>query len=198
MRRTWVGAVTTVLVLTTGGGASATEEPDPADGGWEPVPEEYYAPVDVAACGSVVTLSSGDVREVEQRERTLSDGSRHVEVRGNQTVDLARQSDGATIDELDISGPGWDLLSADGSEDVFQWEGPSIFLPYDAVDREAFLRAGLPELFFYEEGVVLGRVVFDPATQAVVASDILSAEVDAVDLCAVLDDAAEAESGDDG
>ncbi len=145
MRRVLVGTAAAVLVLS-GGVASAADDPATGgDDGWEPVPEEYYASVEIEACGSVVTIDSGDVREVEQRSEVLDDGTVFTEYRGEQTVDLTRASDGAMIDELDVSGPGWDLVSADGTEVLVELDGLSIIWAGNDVERAAADEAGLPE-----------------------------------------------------
>ena len=126
MRRILVGTAAAVLVLS-GGPAAAAEQPDPGgDEGWVPVPEEFYASVEVEACGSMVTIEAGDVREVEMRSEVLDDGTAFIEHRGDHTVDLTRESDGATIDELDVSGATWDLVSADGTEVVAELNGPTL------------------------------------------------------------------------
>lgn len=190
MRTVLVGTATAVLVLS-GGASAAAGEPGGGDDGWEPVPEEYYASVEVEACGSVVTIDSGDVREVEQRSEELDDGSVFTEYRGGQTVDLTRESDGAMIDELDISGPAWDLLSADGTEVLVELEGPSLIWSGNEVERAAADEAGLPYLTYFEEGSVLFRVGFDPATGESTAVDGLRLDAEAVDLCDLLDEAAD-------
>ena len=199
MRRVLVGTAAAVLVLS-GGVASAADAPATGgDDGWEPVPEEYYASVEVEACGSTVTISGGDVREVEQRQEVLDDGTVFTEYRGDQTVDLTRESDGATIDELDISGYFWDLVSADGTEVLAELEGPSLIYSTNDVERAAAEEAGLPELFYYEEGTFLVRLEVDPETGESVGVDVLRDDFEAVDLCAVLDEAAgDADGGDHG
>jgi hypothetical protein len=191
MRRVLVGTAAAVLVMS-GGVASAAEDPAPGgDEGWEPVPEEYYASVEVEACGSVVTIDSGDVREVEQRSEELDDGTVFTEYRGGQTVDLTRESDGAMIDELDISGPAWDLLSADGTEVLVELEGPSLIWSGNEVERAAADEEGLPYLTYFEEGSVLFRVELDPATGESTAVDGLRLDAEVVDLCDLLDEAAD-------
>ena len=197
MRRVLVGTAAAVLVLS-GGVASAADDPATGgDDGWEPVPEEYYASVEIEACGSVVTIDSGDVREVEQRSEVLDDGTVFTEYRGEQTVDLTRESDGAMIDELDVSGPGWDLVSADGTEVLVELDGPSIIWAGNDVERAAADEEGLPYLMYFEEGSVLFRVVVDPATGESTAVDGLRFDADVVDLCDVLDEAAD-DSHDSG
>ena len=66
------------------------------------------------------------------------------------------------------------------------------------VERADADEAGQPYLFYYEEGTVLLRLEVDPATGESLAADTLRtdvAEEDEVDLCAVLDEAAD-DSGD--
>ena len=198
MRRVLVGTAAAVLVLS-GGAASAADAPPGGDDGWEPVPEEYYASVEVEACGSTVTISGGDVREVEQRQEVLDDGTVFTEYRGDQTVDLTRESDGATIDELDVSGPRWDLVSADGTEVLVELDGPALIWAGNDVERAAADEEGLPYLFSYEEGTFLVRLQVDPETGESVGVDVLQDDFEAVDLCDVLDEAAgDADGGDHG
>ncbi len=185
MRRVLVGAAAAVLVLS-GGAASASEHPAPdEDDGWAPVPEEYYAgvEVEVEACGSVVTISNGDVREVEQRSEVLDDGTVFTEYRGAQTVDLTRASDGASIDELDISGPSWNLVSADGTQVLVELDGPSMIWALNDVERAAADEEGLPYLMYFEEGTVLFRLMVDPATGETTAVDPLRRQADIIDVC---------------
>ena len=191
MRRVLVGTAAAVLILS-GGVASAAEHPAPGeDEGWAPVPEEYYASVEVEACGSVVTIDSGDVREVEQRSKVLDDGTVFTEYRGAQTVDLTLASDGASIDELNISGPGWNLVSADGTTLLVELDGPSLIWALNDVERAAADEEGLPYLMYFEEGTVLFRLLVDPATGETTAVDGLRLEADIVDMCGVLDEAVE-------
>ena len=190
MRRVLVGTATAVLVLS-GGAAAAAGDPGGGDDGWVPVPEEYYASVEVEACGSVVTIDSGDVREVEQRSEELDDGTVFTEYRGGQTVDLTRASDGAVLDELDISGPAWDLVSADGTEVLVELDGPSLIWAGNEVERAAADEEGLPYLTYFEEGSVLFRVEFDPTTGESTAVDGLRVDAEVVDLCDLLDEAAD-------
>lgn len=196
MRRVLVGTATAVLVLS-GGAAAAAGEPGGGDDGWVPVPEEYYASIEVEACDSVVTIESGDVREVEQRSEELDDGTVFTEYRGGQTVDLTRESDGAMLDELDISGPAWDLVSADGTEVLVELDGPSLIWTLNEVERAAADEAGLPHLMYFAEGSVLFRVEIDPATGESTAVDDLRLDADIVDVCDLLDEAVD-DSDDSG
>ncbi len=190
MRRVLVGTAAAVMVLSGGVASAADTQPPGDDEGWVPVPEEFYEPVDVEACGSVVTVTGGDVREAELRQQVLDDGSTFLEFRGDRTVDLTRQSDGATIDELDVSGRSWDLISSDGSEVVAELDGPLVLWAGNDVERAAADEAGLPHLMYVQEGTILLRLTVDPATGESTAVDGLQLEADVVDLCDVLDEAA--------
>ena len=190
MRRVLVGTAAAVMVLSGGVASAADAQPPGDDEGWVPVPEEFYEPVDVEACGSVVTVTGGDVREAEVRQQVLDDGSTFLEFRGDRTVDLTRQSDGATIDELDVSGRSWDLVSSDGSEVVAELDGPVVLWAGNDVERAAADEAGLPHLMYVQEGTILLRLTVDPATGESTAVDGLRLEADVVDLCGVLDEAA--------
>ena len=190
MRRVLVGTAAAVMVLSGGVASAADAQPPGDDEGWVPVPEEFYDPVDVEACGSVVTVAGGDVREAELRQQVLDDGSTFLEFRGSRTIDLTRQSDGAMIDELDVSGRSWDLLSSDGTQVVFEVDGPAVLWAGNDVERAAADEAGLPHLMYVEEGTILLRLTVDPATGESTAVDGLQLEADVVDLCGVLDEAA--------
>ena len=187
MRRVLVGTAAAVMVLSGGVASAADAQPPGDDEGWVPVPEEFYDPVDVEACGSVVTVAAGDVREAELRQQVLDDGSTFLEFRGSRTIDLTRQSDGATIDELDASGPSWDLISADGSEVVFELDGPSVLWAGNDVERAAADEAGLPHLMYVADGTILLRLTVDPATGESTAVDGLRLDADVVDLCEAFD-----------
>jgi hypothetical protein len=190
VRRVLVGTAAAVMVLSGGVASAADTQPPGDDEGWVPVPEEFYEPVDVEACGSVVTITGGDVREAELRQQVLDDGSTFLEFRGDRTVDLTRQSDGATIDELDVSGRSWDLVSSDGSEVVAELDGPVVLWAGNEVERAAADEAGLPHLMYVQEGTILLRLTVDPETGESTAVDGLRLEADVVDLCGVLEEAA--------
>ena len=197
-------AVTALAVAVVGLGSSPAYAHDGGgdprgEGEFVPADPADYPPVEFEACGSVITLSNGDVFEVEERVTELPNGGSLIEFRGDWTVDLVRKSDGATIDELDISGDTWELVSADGTEVLVELEGPSIVWAVNEVERADADEAGQPYFLYYEEGTVLLRLEVDPATGESLAADTLRtdvAEEDEVDLCAVLDEAA-ADAHDD-
>ena len=185
------------LVIVAGAGLSLTASPalahdDPSlpegSGDWTPMEEldpAYYDPIDIEACGTTVTLSAGDVTEVEGRETALPDGDMLLELRGGFTIDLTRHDTGEVIDELDISGPSTEIFSADGTEITAWYYGPSILFPipeFGPVDAAAFEAAGIPDLAYFKKGVVTFEVVLNPETGEFISE---TADVDArvVDLC---------------
>ncbi|PRY51710.1 hypothetical protein LY71_10180 [Geodermatophilus tzadiensis] len=189
------------VVLVAGGTVALTASPAWAhaggtapddDAGWVPIEElrpGFYDPVDISACGTTVTLATGDVADVEGRETTLPDGDLLFETRGEQTADLTRQDTGEVIDELDISGSLSELIAADGLHSVSHLYGPSVVFPipeFGPVDAAAFEAAGLPDLGYFREGVITFTVVLDPETGEFASEDI---DVDArvVDLCTWFD-----------
>jgi hypothetical protein len=79
---------------------------------------------EIELCDSTVTISPGDVQEVEYRS-TVAGGTTIVELRGRSTVDIRRESDNAFIDELDASGSGTEVYAPGGTV-IFSAEGPLI------------------------------------------------------------------------
>lgn len=198
--------VATAVPLAAG---SAAEEPaappwPPASthGAFLPVPAEFYEPLTVPACGSELTLTGGDVREGEYRSLVTAEGDTVVEYRGTDTVDITRASDGATLDEFDVSGSGFETYSADGTTLTLDVEGPSLVVAFDEVEAAAFAEAGLPEAFVHLDGTLAGTVVFGPPTDAQPeVPTVLSVEITentteyVFDLCDLLDQAAAARTG---
>jgi hypothetical protein len=195
-----------VLTLLTATAAAAHEAPEPApepapavdwpppdsEGEWLPVPPEAAEEYAVEACGTTVTVSPGDVFEVEYQSMHQEAGTVRVEYRGEFTVDVTRESDGAMLDELDVSGPGYDIFSADRRTITFSADGPSIIGAFDAVEAEVFAAQGLPPLFYYEEGNTTERVTFsaDPAAATIESAEFLTDTARGVrDVCDMLDDA---------
>ncbi|RJU02985.1 hypothetical protein D6T65_02460 [Arthrobacter frigidicola] len=189
----------TTLCLLAGSASVGAQEEEPApwppeDTGGEylPVPEDYYEPWSIKACGSTVTMASGDVREVHYKSRVKDDGRTKVKFRGDYTVDLTRASDGAFIDELDISGPGTQRFSADGLTIEDSLKGASIIFPQGDMDAKALAAAGFPEFFYYERGTLAIKARFseDPAAVEPLSVEITTNTTTNVrDVCEMLDEA---------
>ncbi|MFF0990980.1 hypothetical protein [Kocuria nitroreducens] len=191
------------------GAGSAAEEPavppwPPASthGAFLPVPAEFYEPQTVPACGSELTLTGGDVREGQYRSLVTEEGDTVVEYRGTDTVDITRASDGATLDEFDVSGTGFETYSADGTTVTLDFEGPSLVVALDEVEAAAFAEAGLPEAFVHLDGTLAGTFVFGAPTDAqpevptTVSVDVTENTAEYVfDLCDLLDQAGAAQDG---
>lgn len=202
MRRTLaVCAVAATLVGVSASTALATPEPEgdeyahETDDGWVPVDPALYAePIQAAACGGVVTILPGDVFDVEERLTELATGETLREFRGAWTIDLVRESDGATIDELDISGAGWELASPrDGEVRITNvLYGASLLWPYLGVEADlaAFEEAGLPSLAYYTDPAESVEVEFVLNEETGEITDVEFDQVDATitDLCPAFDE----------
>jgi hypothetical protein len=180
------------LVIVTGAGLSLTASPawahsdDPDDAGWVPaetVFPDFYTPLTIHACGTDVLIESGDEREVELRQTDLGDGVVRTEFRGDFTVDLTRQSDGAKIDELDISGDGYDEVGPDGG--FILLNGPSIAFPMDDVQRQAIEDAAGTDLAYWKRGTVVIHFELDESGATVSESWDVDARIH--DLCTWFD-----------
>ena len=189
------------LTLVTGAGmvlvaAPAYAHPDSDHhdpvvevGEWMPAPEEFYEPTSFQACGDTILMETGDVGRVEQRVSMLESGATLIEGRGQMTVDLTRESDGAMIDELDISGLAFTTISADGTKVTDTLFGASIMFPLAETERPAFLEAFGTDLAYFsdpDESVTF-TLLADAETGEVL--ELQSIEVDAhvVDLCQEFD-----------
>ncbi len=191
------------LVIVAGAGLSLTTSPALAhddalpegSGPWAPAEEVipgYYDPVEVAACGTTVTITAGDVTDVEARVTELPDGY-VLEARGAQTIDLTREDTGQMIDELDVSGPYYEVVrpSADGAtlDIIGVSNARTILYPYPElgpVDAAAFEAAGIPDLAYLKNGYIRFDLVVDASTgQAITEEADVRGRV--VDLCTWFD-----------
>ena len=173
--------------------APTVEWPPPDSGGaWLPVPPEIAMEQSVEACDSTVTVSP-DVSSSEYHSMHQPDGTVRVEYRGTQTLDVTRESDGAMLEDVDTSGPGYEIFSGDGSSITFSFEGPSMIGAFDPVEAAAFAARGLPPLFYYESGNTTERVVFsaDPEAETIESAEFETDTALGVrDVCDMLDEAA--------
>jgi hypothetical protein len=163
-------------------------------GKWLAIPQEYYeGGGDIDACGTTVAYGYGDVRRLQYNAAFLKDGTEVVLYRGDATSDLVRASDGATLDEVPNDGPGVETYSPDGLTITFTYTGPAVFPAFDAVERAAFRRAGLPTLALYRGGVVSLKIRLSPdpnASTDASATILLNRAQGLVDGCTLLDRAA--------
>jgi hypothetical protein len=165
------------------------EDPVVEVGEWALVPEDAFAAFSFEACGDTITMAGGDVLAAEERVSVLKSGATLIEFRGDVTVDLTRESDGAVIDELDISGVASTRISADGTEVTETLFGASILFPVADTERPVFLETFGTDLAYFSDPAesVVFRLVVDAATGEV--QEVRSIEVDAhiVDLCQKFD-----------
>lgn len=189
------------LTLVTGAGmtlvaapAYAHPEEDHHDvvvevGEWLAPPEEYYAPFTFEACGDTITLTAGDVRAVEERVSVLDDGATLIEFRGQFTVDLTRESDGAMLDELDISGVGSTEISADGSRVTETLFGASLLHPVADAERPVFMEGFGTDLAYFADPAesVVFELRVDPESGEVQEVLAIGGYAHTVDLCQAFD-----------
>lgn len=193
-------AVTSLAVVVLGVGASPAYadggEGDPhGEGTFMPADPAGYPPAEFEACGSVITMTTGDVFEVEERVTELPDGRGvRIEFRGEWTVDLVRHSDGAMIDELDIGGPGYSVHRTIGDEvhitDKLYAKSVLFRLgvPPHPVDVAAFAEAGIPDLAYYTDGNVEVDYVIDAVAEELVSVEFDEVDANIVDLCPLFDE----------
>jgi hypothetical protein len=129
--------------------------------GWEPVPDD---PDDtVAACGTTLTVSE-KVNEVETRAVPLANGATRTDFRGRYVVSVSAPDGRKAV--LDNSGPY--SVTEYASGDLFVDIGaPSLIYYFDAVEKAAFARAGLPPVFYYRSGRL--KLSIGDGTERVVA-----------------------------
>lgn len=180
---------------TVPAGAEELEEspdwpPEDSGGRYQPIDPGFYDTFEVEACGTTVEIISGDVREVEEKISVRRDGSTVIRYRGGSTVDLKR-SDGAFVDELDVSGPGIERISPDLRNVSTTVRGASIIFPVSAPDAAALAEAGFPEFFVFERGRLTFELTFSDANLDLPTTVEITQNSarDVTDLCKLLDEA---------
>lgn len=88
-----------------------------------------------------------------------------MEYRGAVTADVTRSSNGATLDEVDVSDGGFETYAADGRSITFDWSGASIVVAFDEAEAQEFAEAGLPQAFLYLSGCLTETVTFESAPE---------------------------------
>jgi hypothetical protein len=198
MRRSLaIGTLTLSIVALTSGSALATGDDTGHGNGdgnghggrFEPIDPAFYDQVvEVPACGTTVTITAGDVRDVEERTRTLATGETLTEFRGGATLDLVRASDGARIDELDIGGPGFELSRTVGDEvriTNLLYGASIVATTGEPADIAGFEAAGVPLLgYFADPGQTVElELRIDAETGDLIETEFDEIDADIVDLC---------------
>ncbi|GAA1747325.1 hypothetical protein [Kocuria aegyptia] len=208
-QRITAAAAAVLLLAATPAGATASEHEPPAEqpaevqwppasthGRFVPFPEEFQQPYTVPACDSEITVAPGDVNEKEYRVLVTAEGDTVVEHRGAATVDYTRASDGAMLDEVDVSSHVFDTFYADGTTITFSGSGPGVVIASREAELQAHTEAGLPPAFLFLSGEVTGAITLESAPEpgqepAVVSVEITENTTEYVfDLCDLLDQAA--------
>ncbi|MEX5271160.1 hypothetical protein [Kocuria sabuli] len=213
-QRIIAAAATALLAVATPAAAHTPEPAPPAEqpaemqgpppsthGAFLPYPDELSESFTLPACGSEITVESGDVDEREYRVLVDTEGNTVVESRGAVTADVTRASDGAMLDEVDVSGGGFETFSADGTSVTYDTSGASIVVAFDEVEAQVFDEAGLPQAFLFLSGELTETVTFESAPQPgqevppVASAEITQNSTEYVfDLCDLLDQAAAEET----
>lgn len=123
-------------------------------------------------CGGVL-LAPGDLPG-EWRVTRDEDGDR-IETRGAATLDVVGPDGTVLVDELDVSGEGFEFYGADGTGE-FSFAGPNLIYAFPE-EEEALAAAGLPAAFYYTSGTFADTI--SPEGEV----ELISVPDDAVDLC---------------
>jgi hypothetical protein len=205
-----IAAAAAVLLFAATPAGATSHEPappaeQPAEAQWPPAsthgkflpsPEEFKQPFTFPACDTEITLAPGDVDETEYRALVTAEGDTVVEYRGDATADITRASDGAMLDEVDLSNRGFETYSADGTTLTLSGSGPAVVAAYSEAEAQAFDEAGLPQAFLFLSGELAGTITFESAPEAGQEPTVVSAEITensaeyVFDLCDLLDQAA--------
>ncbi|MFF0991615.1 hypothetical protein [Kocuria nitroreducens] len=121
-----------------------------------------------------------------------------MEFRDESTADITRASDGAMLDEVDLSGTSFDIYSADGTSITYDRPGPAVVVAFDEFETAALAEQGLPQAFLFLSGRLTETVTFESTPEPgqevpeVVAAEITENSAEYVfDLCDLLDQAAQ-------
>jgi hypothetical protein len=198
--------VAAVLVTATAPSASASPAgplaevpwpPPSTHGRFLPYPENVDLSRTYPACGSHIHVYPGDVFDLRYRALVNDEGQTVVEYRGNLTVDVHRLSDGASLDEIGVSGTRFEIFEPDGQTVTYDHHGSAIVAASDGVEAQVFTEAGLPEAFLYLSGDLTETVTYDSAPDELgqqfppaLSAEITENTTDYVfDLCDLLDEA---------
>ncbi|MEP6560335.1 MAG: hypothetical protein ABJD68_04565 [Nakamurella sp.] len=128
-------------------------------GKFEPVTFDYADEIDI--CGGI-TITPGDVAQVETRTTILRNGKTFAEYRGRTTNDIVA-ADGRKIEELDTGGPYSFLTNADGQAGILTVKAPALIYPFSAAEQDLFDAAGLPRAFYFRSGTFQATIDADYA-----------------------------------
>ena len=127
--------------------------------------------------GQTVGFVPGD-HPGEWRVTRNAQGDR-IEFRGTTTVDLVGQHGQVLIDELDVSGPGYQFSRPDGSFE-FSFDGPNFNYTSSPQEEELYTSLGLPLLQYWTSGTFTEKVAPDGSVE------LPSVPKHVVDLCSLI------------
>jgi hypothetical protein len=199
MRCLWAPTIAVLTLFSGSLAASASPNDDAAtappglpedtNGKFVPAPDDYYASQEVQACGTTVVIAPGDVRKTEYKVTHAHNGSVRIVYRGKATMDITRPSDGATIDELDISGQTSQRYSPDGLSATLKAWGPNLIWATNEAESKELAKEGLPPFLYFKAGKISGNATFADTSQSSVVSLTIThnSVVGARDVCKMLD-----------
>lgn len=212
-----IAAAATALLAVATPAVAIAQEPTPPEeqpvaapwppasthGRFLPLPEEAKQSVTVPACGTEVTVAFGENDESVHRVWVTATGDTVIEYRGTAALDITRASDGATLDEVELDGAGFQTISADGTTVTIDQFGPGLMMSESDDAAALSAEAGLPEDFLFLAGRFTATITLDPETldesgfPAVVSAEITENTTEYVlDVCDLLDQAAAGEQPD--
>jgi hypothetical protein len=147
----------------------------PLDTGGQFVPAQTRTSPLPDVCGGIF-LAPGDL--AGEWRVTRDEAGDRIEFRGAATLDVLGPDQSVLIDELDVSGEGFEFYAADGSAE-FSYDGPNLVYAFPE-EVDAFAAAGLPPIFSYTSGT------FADVISSAGEVQVTSVPDDAVDLCTLL------------
>ena len=137
-----VGVLALVAASSVGASTASAHAKTP----WTPTGPNEVATVE--ACGTTLTIADQKNR-VESRTTDLGGGTTRTDYRGT-LVQRVSAPDGRKV-VLDNSGRYSETNFANG-DIAYDLRAPALIYYFDAVERAAFKKAGLPPVFYYTSG----------------------------------------------
>ncbi|SDY49600.1 hypothetical protein SAMN05661080_03651 [Modestobacter sp. DSM 44400] len=149
----------------------------PQDTGGKFVPARQVPTLLDDHCGQPLLLVPGDL--AGEWKVTRDEFSDRIDFRGAATVDILGQQGQLLVDELDISGMGYQISRVDGSV-KFSFDGPNVNYAFDPEEAAAYEAAGLSSVFYWTSGTFTEVIT----TQGDIV--VVTTPADLVDICTLL------------
>ena len=213
-QRITAAAAAALLFAATPAGATSHEPAPPTEppaqmqgpppsthGKFIPAPEGHLTPYTAPLCDSEVTFTPEPVEPLRYRVLVTEDGDTVVETRGTSAVDIVRDSDGATLEDVELDFSAIETLYGDGTTFTIDRTGPALVIVTDEVEVEVLAEAGLPQAFIFLSGHLKATITLESESgtnpgepPAVVSAQLEENTTEYVfDVCHLLDQAAAGE-----